>query len=195
MWQGQAQSRRRCGRGKLSPGTDVAGVSPSPGADVAAGEPFCGTGTARWRLTSDGQSCARSSHFSAPRAPLRVRFESRSGRARPSRVSPRHVHFRVRRGLGRAVIVAVRLPALHRLMAACVCDPSGSRPAEAAVSLHRWQVPSWPIVRLQRHGATWCPRPAPLRRYLSSAACDGPDGPSWSPRYESQNDVSCRRHV
>jgi len=30
MWQGWAQSRRRCGRGEPSPGADVAGVSPVP---------------------------------------------------------------------------------------------------------------------------------------------------------------------
>ena len=35
MWQGQAQSQRRCGRGGPSPGADVAGKSPVPGADVA----------------------------------------------------------------------------------------------------------------------------------------------------------------
>ena len=28
MWEGWAQSRRRCGRGVPSPGADVAGVSP-----------------------------------------------------------------------------------------------------------------------------------------------------------------------
>ncbi len=30
MWQGWAESRRRCGRGGPSPGADVAGVSPVP---------------------------------------------------------------------------------------------------------------------------------------------------------------------
>ncbi len=30
MWQGWAQSRRRCGRGEPSPGADVEGVSPVP---------------------------------------------------------------------------------------------------------------------------------------------------------------------
>ena len=29
MWQGRAESRRRCGRGEPSPGADVAGVSPA----------------------------------------------------------------------------------------------------------------------------------------------------------------------
>jgi hypothetical protein len=49
MWEGWAQSRRRCGRGEPSPGADVAGVSPvpmqmwqgkpSPGADVEGVSP------------------------------------------------------------------------------------------------------------------------------------------------------------
>jgi hypothetical protein len=35
MWRGLGQSRCRCGGGWVSPGADVAGVSPSPSADLA----------------------------------------------------------------------------------------------------------------------------------------------------------------
>ncbi len=197
MWEGWAQSRRRCGRGGPSPGADVGGVGPVP-APMWASQPQ--RPTENWCIVSIGSSPVADTATSASRnrttCPDIRTFRKPSPRVRVRVRACACV--RVRACACACVCVRVRACAFVRVcLCACVCARApagrcrratrGARPPRAAGSDAR---PAGSGCRLRANKQKHRIRrgsPAAGARYSQVLACAEPprakpaDGPARNP--------------